>query len=126
MGYRQEDFIEVLKEKVDFDTGDALSLAQQFLLQQSGDRTTYVDQRKFEDYVAHEDCKYNRVIQKYQSKIEKIQKALRKRHTGSYKFFLQHSSHDNTLDKKQWKEAIKELGYEKWDKKDRDGIFNGL
>ena len=62
----------------------------------------------------------------YDAELVKITAALRARHTGSYKWFLQYSDADNTINRTQWVKAIDEIGLKTMVSTTKGGIFDKL
>ena len=111
-GWDFEKFIEAFEKQLHFSPQESQKLAEQFIIQGRGDSMIYVNVRRFEDLINQLLHKFNDIIKMNKNQLGQILQALRQRHTGSFKWFMQNSlpSSQGSIDETGWNRSIDSLG----------------
>jgi hypothetical protein len=70
----------------------------------------YVNVRRFEDLINQLLHKFNDIIRMNNRQLDQILQALRQRHTGSFKWFMQNADRSGSIDETGWNRSIDSLG----------------
>ena len=84
MAWRSTDFIERCEREFHLTNVEAAQLASQFGIM---GQPQLIDQMKFSTLVSQEQRKFEQILSSFDMELRELQKQLRQRHTGVYKWF---------------------------------------